>query len=118
MSKLHIIDIRDTLETFYNLMECPKINIIVTIKIKRILGLWILAQKENKSKQQTTKKACSSGKEAACQCKRHKRCGSDPRVGKIPGEGHSNPFQYSCLENPMDRRAWQAAVLRVAWSQT
>ena len=103
MSKLHIIDIRDTLETFYNLMECPKINIIVTIKkskIKKILGLWILAQKENKSKQQTTKKACSSGKEPACQCKRHKRCGSDPRVGKIPGEGHSNPFQYSCLENP------------------
>ena len=53
MSKLHIIDIRDTLETFYNLMESPKINIIVTIqknKIKRIVGLWILAQKENKSK--------------------------------------------------------------------
>ena len=53
VSKLHIIDIRDTLEIFYNLMECPQINITVTIKknkIKRILGLWILAQKENKSK--------------------------------------------------------------------
>ena len=38
MSKLHIIDIRDTLETFYNLMECPKINIIVTTKKSKIKG--------------------------------------------------------------------------------
>ena len=34
------------------------------------------------------------------------------------GEGHGNPFQYSCLENPMDRGAWQAVVHRVAKSQT
>ena len=27
-----------------------------------------------------------------------------------PGEGHGNPLQYSCLENPMDRGAWQATV--------
>ena len=33
------------------------------------------------------------------------------------GGGHGNPFQYSCLENPMDRGAWQAAVHRVAKSQ-
>ena len=31
-----------------------------------------------------------------------------PWVGKIPGEGNSNLFQYSCLENPMDGGAWQA----------
>ena len=30
-----------------------------------------------------------------------------PGSGKSPGEGHGNPFQYSCLENPMDRGAWQ-----------
>ena len=30
------------------------------------------------------------------------------------GEGNGNPFQYSCLENPMDRGAWQATVYRVA----
>ena len=35
-----------------------------------------------------------------------------------PGAGHSNPLQYSCLENPMDRRAWQATVHRVTKSQT
>ena len=31
-----------------------------------------------------------------------------PGSGKSPGGGHSNPFQYSCLENPMDRGTWRA----------
>ena len=34
------------------------------------------------------------------------------------GEGNGNPLQYSCQENPMDRRAWQATGYRVAKSQT
>ena len=34
------------------------------------------------------------------------------------GEGNGNPLQYSCLENPMDREAWWAAVYGVAQSQT
>ena len=50
----------------------------------------------------------ANGKEPACQCRRCKRCGFDPWVGKTPGGGHGNPFQYSCLENPMDRGAWWA----------
>ena len=33
-----------------------------------------------------------------------------------PGEGHANPFQYSCLENPMVRGVWRATVHRVAKS--
>ena len=33
-----------------------------------------------------------------------------PGSGRSPGGGHVNPFQYSCLENPVDRRAWQATV--------
>ena len=32
--------------------------------------------------------------------------GSIPVSGRSPGEGNSNPLQYSCLENPMDRGAW------------
>ena len=32
--------------------------------------------------------------------------GSIPGLGRFPGEGNGNPFQYSCLENPMDRGAW------------
>ena len=38
--------------------------------------------------------------------------------GRSPGEGHGNPLQYSCPENPMDRGAWQATVYRIAKSQT
>ena len=33
---------------------------------------------------------------------------------RSPGEGNGNPLQYSCLENPMDRGAWQATIHRVA----
>ena len=36
--------------------------------------------------------------------------GSVPGSGRSPGEGHGNPLQYSCLENPMDRGAWWAIV--------
>ena len=35
---------------------------------------------------------------------------SIPGLGRSPGEGKGNPLQYSCLENPMDRGAWWAAV--------
>ena len=38
--------------------------------------------------------------------------------GRSPGEEHGNPLQYSCLENPMDRRAWQATVQGAAKSWT
>ena len=38
--------------------------------------------------------------------------------GRSPGGGHGIPLQYSCLENPMDRWAWQAALHRVAHSWT
>ena len=44
--------------------------------------------------------------------------GSTPGWGRSPGGGHDNPLQYSCLENSMDRRAWQATVHSVAKSQT
>ena len=40
--------------------------------------------------------------------------GSIPGSGKSPGEGNVNPLQYSCLENSMDRRGWQATVHGVA----
>ena len=37
-----------------------------------------------------------------------------PGSGRPPGGGHSNPLQYSCLENPMERGAWWATVHGVA----
>jgi len=39
-----------------------------------------------------------------------------PGLGMSPGGGHGNPLQYSCLENPMDRGAWQATVRGVTES--
>ena len=44
--------------------------------------------------------------------------GSIPGLGRSPGEGHSNPLQYSCLGYPTDRGAWQATVNGVAESRT
>ena len=57
----------------------------------------------------------SSGKESACNA-------GDPcsilGSGRSPGEGNGNPLQYSCLENPMDRGAWQGTVHGSAKSWT
>ena len=55
----------------------------------------------------------AGGKEPACQSRRCQTHRFDSWVRKIPGGGHGNPLQYSCLENPMDRGAWQAIVYRV-----
>ena len=44
--------------------------------------------------------------------------GSVPGSRRSPGGGHGNPLQYSCLENSMDRGAWQATVHSVAQSWT
>ena len=46
------------------------------------------------------------------------RDGLIPGSGRSPGGGNGNPFQYSCLENPMDRGTWWATVHGVAKSQT
>ena len=57
----------------------------------------------------------SDGEESACNA-------TDPGLilgsERSPGEGNGNPLQNFCLENPMDRGAWQAAVYRVTKSQT
>ena len=44
--------------------------------------------------------------------------GSTPGSGRPPRGGNGNPFQYSCLEHPMDRVAWQSTVYGVAQTQT
>ena len=49
----------------------------------------------------------SDGKESACKVRDP---GSIPVLIRSPGEGHSNPLQYSYLKNFMDRGAWQARV--------
>ena len=59
-----------------------------------------------------------SGKNFTCNAGASGDMGSIPGSGRSPGGGHGNPLQYSCLENPMEREAWQAIVYRVAKSQT
>ena len=57
----------------------------------------------------------SDGKESACNAGEP---GLVPGLGRSPGEGHGHSLQYSCLENPMDREAWQAMVHLVSKSWT
>ena len=57
----------------------------------------------------------SEGKQSACNAG---DTGSIPDWGRSPGEGNGNPFQYSCLENSMNRGAWWATVHGVTKSQT
>ena len=56
----------------------------------------------------------SDGKESACNTGDP---GSIPELGGSPEDGNGYPLQYSCLENPMDRGAWQATVHGVTKSQ-
>ena len=46
------------------------------------------------------------GKESACNAEDAGDLGLISVLGRSPREGHGNPLQYSCLENPMDRGAW------------
>ena len=57
----------------------------------------------------------SDGKESACNMGDP---GSVLGSGGSPGEGNGKPLQYSCLEDSMDRSAWQATVPRVAESDS
>ena len=59
----------------------------------------------------------TNGKEATCQCRRHK--GLIPRLAKSPGGGYGDWLQYSFLSmDPTDRGVWQATVHRVTQNQT
>ena len=57
----------------------------------------------------------SDGKESACNAG---DLGSIPGSGRSPVEGNGNPLRYSCLENPMDKGAWQTTVHGVTNSWT
>ena len=59
-----------------------------------------------------------SGKESACNAGNARDSGSIPGSGRSPEGGNGNPLQYSCVENPMGRGAWQVTVHRVTKSRT
>ena len=70
---------------------------------------------ESYSKQKEGFPGGSDGKESACNAG---DWGLTPGLGRPPGEGNGNPLQDSCLENPVDKGAWQATVHGVAKSRT
>ena len=73
--------------------------------------LWVILSLSNKGFQVV------SGKEHICQCRRCKRHGFNPWIGKISWRKAWQSTLYSCLRNSNDRGAWQATVHRVAQSQ-
>ena len=74
----------------------PDPNLIYHIKMK---SKWIM----DLNVKHAAFPGSSVGKESACSAGDPS---SIPGWGRSPGEGNVNPFQYSCLENPMDRGAW------------
>ena len=60
----------------------------------------------------------SVGKEPDLNAGDARDTGSIPGSGRSPGGGHGNPLQYSCLENPMDRGAWQLQSISQKESDT
>ena len=57
-----------------------------------------------------------SGKEPPASAGDTRNAGLIPELGRSSGGGHGNQLQYSCLENPMDRGAWQATVYSITES--
>ena len=59
-------------------------------------------------------KQIAVGKESTCNAGDMGYVGSIPGLGRLPGGEQGNPLQYSCLENSMDRGAWQAIIQGIA----
>ena len=83
--------------------------------VKRSIHMWWSMAYYPAKKKQYWFSGGSDGKESACNAGDHS---SISGLGRSPGEGNGNPFQYSCLEDPMDGGAWQATVHGVTKSQT
>ena len=60
----------------------------------------------------------ANGKKSACNTGDTKDSSSIPESGRSPRGGHGNSFQYSCLEDPMDRGAWWVTVHKVSQDKT
>ena len=84
---------------------------------RRIVGYspWGYRSMTQPNKKTTMFPRWLSGKESACSAGATGEAGLIPSSGRSPGEGHGYSFQYSCLENPMDRGAWRA--IQSMWSQ-
>ena len=92
----------------------------VAVNKSQMLGLCDLIYKRGITRHTKGFPNGSMGKESACNAGDTGDEGWIPELGRWPGKGNGKPFQYSCLENPMDRGAWGwgAVVHGVAESDT
>ena len=79
------------------------------------LYFWLRGLVGNKTYDGSVNKESPAMQESACNAEDP---GSIPGSGRSPRDENDNPLQYSCLEKPMDREAWHAAVHGVPKSQT
>ena len=96
----------------------------------RVYHTWLISfvqeqNMENRRRLSQARGGCSQGALGAFRCSPWGHEGSDTTKRlhfhfslSYIGEGNGNPLQYSCLENPRDRRAWWAAVYGLAQSRT
>ena len=92
--------------TSLSIMFSKSIHVEANGKIFFFSG-WIICSRASPHSSVSKESACSAGD-----------LGLIPGSGRFLGEGNGNPFQYSCLENPMNREAWQATVHGVTKSWT
>ena len=83
-----------------------------------IMGTYIAAATINIFERNWGEKVALAAKNLPASAGDLRDAGSIPGSGRSPGGGHGNPLQYSCLEHPMDRGAWQVIAYSVAKSQT
>ena len=95
---------------------------LVQISLRFLISLWVLEfsflEKKTIIPFLFLKKIFPGGSEVKASTWNEGDPSLIPGSGRSPGEGNGTPLQYSCLENPMDRGAWQAIVHGVAKSQT
>ena len=92
------------------------------LEVSCSLMAWIIISTQNTSKCKysafLSKRDFPGGSDGKASAYNAGELGSSPGSGRSPGEENGNPFQYSCLENPMDGGAWQTTVHGVTKSRT
>ena len=120
-SEKPLIFIKSPSGIYYHMSSCSSILILVTPNTDKYQTMTMFSTliKTSSCPVAVASSVCFPDsldrKESACNA-------GDPSsisgLGRSPGEGNGNPFQYSCLENSRDRGAWWATVHEVAESQT
>ena len=114
--------ISTTATRFQELLKMKIITVLYLGYVEELAGLFIFSICQNLvswvCEDHNGISSCQSGSDSKESTLSSGYPGSVPGLGRSPGGGNGNPLQYSCLENPTDRRAWQVTVHGVAKSRT